>query len=190
MALPLILAPIVSMLVDKGLDLAASAIDGGAEKAKEYIEKKTGVELGKNDLSVEDVQKIKAMEDDPETKIKLQSLALEKLKEDNRHKEAVADDAATKYAVAHNSYSVHHEATDKLSYQIMRENLIIIALLVLAQIGAVMYIADAALVATVSTLIGAIVNSLLSERQSVANFRFGSSIGSKMKNAIMEPIKK
>jgi hypothetical protein len=79
---------------------------------------------------------------------------------------------------------VHHEATDKLSYQIMRDNLVIIGVLVFMQIVVVMFIPNPALVATISTLIGAIVNSLLSERQSVVNFRFGSSIGSKMKNLL------
>ena len=40
-----ILAGIVSMLAGKGLDLVSSAIDGGADKAKEFIEEKTGIKL-------------------------------------------------------------------------------------------------------------------------------------------------
>ena len=42
-----IIAGLVSMLADKGLDLISSAIDGGADKAKEYIEDKTGIKLDK-----------------------------------------------------------------------------------------------------------------------------------------------
>ncbi len=87
--LPLILGPIISMLADKGLELAAGAIDGGAEKAKEFIEEKTGVKLDpKKGLSASDVQAIKKLENDPETKIKLEELALANKKEDNRHDEA------------------------------------------------------------------------------------------------------
>lgn len=187
MPIPLLLAPIISMLVDKGLDLAASAIDGGAEKAKDYIEEKTGIELGKNELSEKDVAKIKAMQDNPETKIKLQELALQKIKEENRHNEELADDINEKYSIAHNSYHKHSEATDKLSFQIMRENLIIIGILVIIEFGAIYFLRDnGGLVATISGLIGAIINSLLAERQAVSNFRFGSSIGSKIKNDIIK----
>lgn len=88
MALPLILGPIISMLTSKGLDLAAQAIDGVGDKAVEFIEEKTGVVLEPNKgLSAKDVQAIKTIESNPELKIKLQEMALEKLKEQNRHTE-------------------------------------------------------------------------------------------------------
>lgn len=90
MALPLILGPIVSMLANAGADLAADAIRGGKEKAKEFIEDKTGLNLdSEKGLSSKDIQKLKDMENDPKIKIELQTLALERLKEVNRHNETL-----------------------------------------------------------------------------------------------------
>ena len=81
-----ILAGIVSMLADKGLDLISSAIDGGANKAKEYIEDKTGIKLDKN-LTDEQVAELKKFE--MTNKIELEKLSLENKKEDNRASETV-----------------------------------------------------------------------------------------------------
>ena len=79
-----IIAGLVSMLADKGLDLISSAIDGGADKAKEYIEDKTGIKLDKN-LTDEQVAELKKFE--MTNKIELEKLALANKQEDNRHAE-------------------------------------------------------------------------------------------------------
>ncbi len=79
-----ILAGLVSMLADKGLDLISSAIDGGADKAKEFIEEKTGIKLDKN-LTDEQVAELKKFE--MTNKIELEKLALANKQEDNRHAE-------------------------------------------------------------------------------------------------------
>lgn len=79
-----IIAGLVSMLADKGLDLISSAIDGGADKAKEYIEDKTGIKLDKN-LTNEQVAELKKFE--MTNKIELEKLALANKQEDNRHAE-------------------------------------------------------------------------------------------------------
>ncbi len=79
-----ILAGIVSMLADKGLDLISSAIDGGADKAKEFIEEKTGINLDKG-LTDEQVAELKKFE--MTNKIELEKLALANKQEDNRHAE-------------------------------------------------------------------------------------------------------
>lgn len=79
-----ILAGIVSMLADKGLDLISSAIDGGADKAKEFIEEKTGIKLDKN-LTNEQVAELKKFE--MTNKLELEKLALANKQEDNRHAE-------------------------------------------------------------------------------------------------------
>lgn len=79
-----ILAGIVSMLADKGLDLISSAIDGGADKAKEFIEEKTGIKLDKN-LTDEQVAELKKFE--MTNKIELEKLSLANKQEDNRHAE-------------------------------------------------------------------------------------------------------
>ena len=82
-----ILAGIVSMLADKGLDLISSAIDGGADKAKEFIEEKTGIKIDGSSLSDEQVAKLRELE--ISSKVELEKLALERKKEDNRASEAV-----------------------------------------------------------------------------------------------------
>ena len=79
-----IIAGLVSMLADKGLDLISSAIDGGANKAKEYIENKTGIKLDK-DLTDEQVVELKKFE--MTNKFELEKLALANKQEDNRHAE-------------------------------------------------------------------------------------------------------
>lgn len=79
-----IIAGLVSMLADKGLDLISSAIDGGADKAKEYIEDKTGIKLDKN-LTDGQVAELKKFE--MTNKIELEKLALANKQEDNRHAE-------------------------------------------------------------------------------------------------------
>ena len=79
-----IIAGLVSMLADKGLDLISSALDGGADKAKEYIEDKTGIKLDKN-LTDEQVAELKKFE--MTNKIELEKLALANKQEDNRHAE-------------------------------------------------------------------------------------------------------
>lgn len=94
-----ILASLVGILADKGLNLISSAIDGGADKAKEFIEEKTGISLDKPDkLSSEDITRLKELEISYETELK--QLALENKKEDNRHLEALtaSDVQATKNA--------------------------------------------------------------------------------------------
>ena len=82
-----ILAGIVSMLADKGLDLISSAIDGGADKAKEFIEEKTGIKIDGSSLSDEQVAKLRELEITAKTE--LEKLTLESKKEDNRASEAV-----------------------------------------------------------------------------------------------------
>ena len=79
-----IIAGLVSMLADKGLDLISSAIDGGADKAKEYIEDKTGIKLDKN-LTDGQVAELKKFE--MTNKLELEKLALVNKQEDNRHAE-------------------------------------------------------------------------------------------------------
>ena len=80
-----IIAGLVSMLADKGLDLISSAIDGGADKAKEYIEDKTGIKMDGSELTDEQVAELKKFE--MTNKIELEKLALANKQEDNRHAE-------------------------------------------------------------------------------------------------------
>ena len=84
---------------------------------------------------------------------------------------------------ARQMYRDHHVATDQTSQWIMKWNLIIVFLLVTINVAAIHFFKDdGVLIAAVSNIIGYVTNSLLSERQQVCNFRFGSSAGSKMKS--------
>jgi len=84
------IAAITSMLADKGLNVVKNAIEGGADKAIDYVSKKTGIDLSsedvkKNGLTNEQIVKLQELESSD--KIELEKLALENKKEDNRHDE-------------------------------------------------------------------------------------------------------
>lgn len=95
-----IIAGIVSMLADKGLDLLSSAIDGGADKAKEYIEEKTGIKMDGNKLTDEQVAELRKFE--MSHKVELEKLALANKQEDNRADEAIMKIQADEYANTRN----------------------------------------------------------------------------------------
>ena len=84
-----IIAGLVSMLADKGLDLISSAIDGGADKAKDFIEKKTGIKMDGSELTDEQVLELKKFE--LTYKIELEKLSLANKQEDNRHLEKTTE---------------------------------------------------------------------------------------------------
>ena len=107
-----IIAGLVSMLADKGLDLISSAIDGGADKAKEYIEDKTGIKLDK-ELTDEQVAELKKFE--MNNKIELEKLALANKQEDNRASEAVQKIQADEYGNARNMQIENLRQDDKFS---------------------------------------------------------------------------
>ena len=107
-----IIAGLVSMLADKGLDLISSAIDGGADKAKEYIEDKTGIKLDKN-LTDEQVAELKKFE--MTNKLELEKLALANKQEDNRASEAVQKIQADEYGNARNMQIENLRQDDKFS---------------------------------------------------------------------------
>lgn len=83
---------------------------------------------------------------------------------------------------ARESYKVHNAASDKIAFIIIKFNLPLVFLLVLADVLACIYLSEnAAVLTTISTTVGFVINALLKERQDVTAFHFGSSIGSKMK---------
>ena len=75
------------MLAGKGLDLVKGAIEGGADKATEFVRERTGIDLTEQrELSAEDITKLKHLEFN--SKLELEKLALSNKKEDNRHEES------------------------------------------------------------------------------------------------------
>ena len=87
MAIPLLLAPIVTMLAEKGLGLLSKAVDSGTDNDIDFIEEKTGLKLSEpdivNNITAEQILALKNVEKDYE--LELSRLALENKKEDNRH---------------------------------------------------------------------------------------------------------
>ena len=108
-----IVASIVSMLAGKGLDLISSAIDGGADKAVEFIEEKTGIKMDGSELSDEQVAKLRELE--ISYKLELERLALENKKEDNRANEAIVNAQVSEYANSRNLQIEALKQDDKFS---------------------------------------------------------------------------
>lgn len=66
------LAPIVSMLAGKGLDLLSGAVESGADKAIELVSEKTGINLKtKTALNDDDIEKLKAFQENNISELKL-----------------------------------------------------------------------------------------------------------------------
>lgn len=85
-------------------------------------------------------------------------------------------------ANARDTYSRHHEATDATAKHIMTWNLPAVMLMAAANGVAVYYLRDeGTLCAVITGLVTTVINQLLTERNQVCGFRFGSSVGSKMK---------
>ena len=76
----------------------------------------------------------------------------------------------------------NHARADEIAEQVMRWNLPVIVALVIINIIVVQYIEGGALIAIASNFIGMAMKQLMSERQTVMNFFFGSSMGSKIKD--------
>jgi len=76
-----------------------------------------------------------------------------------------------------------HEMTDFIATNIIKKNLPYIIGLVVANVAAVMVLkGQGEIIAIVSNFIGIAIANLFMERQSVVNFFFGSSVGSKLKD--------
>ncbi len=82
---------------------------------------------------------------------------------------------------ARDLYKEKNNMADKVAKQVINLNLIVIAVLVVANIVCIMYL-DKALLAIVSNVVGMVIQALIQERTTVVQFFFGSSKGSKDKD--------
>lgn len=179
-----ILAGLVSMLADKGLELVSGAINGGAEKAKEFIEEKTGIELDvKKGLTDEQVMELKKFEATNE--IELKRLALADKQEDNRHEEVSINNVLLDKQNARGAASALGPVQTGIANKIYTQSAWTIpSLLVLNAllIGfAVPLHLDTTAVVAIGNLIGIALNNSYRERQSIIEFLFGSSVKEKDK---------
>ena len=186
MAIPLLLAPIVTMLAEKGLGLLSKAVDSGTDKAIDFIEEKTGLKLSEpdivNNITAEQILALKNVEKDYE--LELSRLALESKKEDNRHIEVSNEAVISDKKNARDSSHLSELQTD-IGKRIFIQTSIIIPLLILINVLLISYASDLklgeAMISMVSTLIGIALNNSYRERQSMIEFLFGSSINEKIK---------
>ena len=74
-----------------------------------------------------------------------------------------------------------HEQADKIADKIINWNLLIILALVVIQVLVIMYV-DGQVAAVITGIVGTVVGALINERNTVVNFFFGSSKGSKDKD--------
>ena len=137
-----------------------------------------------------------ALVNNPEALIKIRELEVSKelamLKaqydnkvEDNRHEEHSVNLEVNDKQNAKGSNHLYELQTD-IGKRIFIQTSIIIPLLIMINVLLISYAADLklgeAMISMVSTLIGIALNNAYRERQSMIEFLFGSSIGSKMKD--------
>lgn len=179
MGLPLILAPIISMLADKGLDLAAKAIDGGADKAVELIKDKTGIDLNTTKkLDPEQVTKLQQLE---KTHAKdLAELALRKLQEQNRHTEALHDDEVEDRKRASEMFKHSSTLQSETAKEILKQTKIQIPLYIVLNVALVIvakkYLLDPTIVVAAGNLLGIGLTKAYEERSKITSFLFGAEI--------------
>jgi uncharacterized membrane protein len=91
-------------------------------------------------------------------------------------------------ANARDLYSDKNVMADEVAKRIINWNLPIIATMVLILIACIIYVPEKTLLALISTAIGSVTGQLLSERQNIINFFFGSSLGSKQKTEVLNKL--
>lgn len=182
-----LLIPIVTMLANKGMSLLSKAIESGSDKAIEFVEQKTGIKLSEpeniKNISDEDIAKLKELEFTH--KLELDKLALLNKQEDNRHEEVyVTAEVSDKQSARSNNHL--YEMQSEIGKKVFLQTSILIPLLIMINVLLISYAADLklgeAMISMVSTLIGIALNNAYRERQSMLEFLYGSSVGSKMKD--------
>lgn len=178
-----ILAGIVSMLADKGLSLISGAIDGGAEKAKEFIEEKTGIELdAKKGLTEEQVVELRKFEVNND--LELKRLALDNKKEDNRSSEVVVAEMNKNTADARAMQVAALGQDDKFSKRfvyIFAAGWSIVAVVYIFMITFMSI--PAANVRFADTVLGFLLGTIVA---TIINYFYGSSKSSADKNEVMK----
>lgn len=182
-----LLIPIVTMLANKGMSLLSKAIETGEDKAIDFIEEKTGIKLSEpgveKRLGTEELAKLQIAES--EHSIELMKIALANKQEDNRHEEKYEELSVNDKQNARGSNHLYELQSD-IGKKIFVQTSILVPLLIMINILLISYASDLklgdAMISMVSTLIGIALNNAYRERQSMIEFLFGSSIGSKIKD--------
>ena len=88
-------------------------------------------------------------------------------------------------ADARDMYEKKNEMADAVARRIIKYNLIIVFGLVMVLIACTIFLKDNVLLALISSTIGGVSAQLLTERMTIVQFFFGSSAGSKEKQALL-----
>jgi len=180
LAIPLV-KQLAAKFMGEGLNLAASAITGGGLKAKEFIEEKTGLNLdAPDDLTSDDLQKIKSLEEHPEHQLELQKLSLEILKEKHRHTEAVRDDTLEDIQGARSMYTPG-ALQDKVAKDVFRQTAWLIPILFVLN-GAIICLETwgklpKGVGSGLTGIIGVAIGHSYNERKTLVEFCFGGALG-------------
>lgn len=172
-----LLVPIVSMLAEKGLGLLSSAIDGGAEKAKDFIEEKTGIPMDVDKgLSNEQIAELQKFE--KTHALELSKFALEKLKEQNRHQEAMVTKQIEDTNSAREMFKHGSELQTKTANQVMIQTSVLIPVLIIILVILFLHAEQlgATNAASLSGVISAALMHLYNERKQLLGFLFGAMI--------------
>ena len=145
--------------------------DYGENLVVKGIEKLTGIDISKKDLTPEEQQKIL----DNEFRIKSLNFEELKLEFENTNNARIM-------------YKEKNATADRIAIQISVWNLPLIILLIIINVIAVDYLNDVKL-AIVSNFIGIAIKTLFDERATVINFFFGSSKGSTDKQDVINQLK-
>ncbi len=184
--LGLFLGPIISMLTSKGLNIAASAIEGGLDKGVEYLEDKTGIKLDpKKGLTDKEVDAIRRAEQDPEIKLKLEELALLEKKEDNRHDEFYVNKEIEDRKRAAEMFKHASGLQTQVANEILSQTRIFIPIYIILNIGLIvatkMLNIDATISIAAANLLGMGLMKAYEERAQIISFLFGAEIKKKEK---------
>jgi ribosomal protein S13 len=176
------LQAVAGLFAKKGLDLAAKAVNGAGNKALEFIEEKTGIKMdaAPDDLTPEEVSEIRALERDPATRVELEKLALERLKETHRHDETkqkvvLKDKGDAREMFEKSGGKLQAEVARKIFQNSMWMIPFLILINVLTVAGVAYFSLNSAVAAGVGTAIGLALGRSWDERKTVIEFLFGSS---------------
>ena len=82
---------------------------------------------------------------------------------------------------ARDMYKVKSDTADQIAKKIMNQNIYIVSLLVVVEIGVIAFV-EGKIAAVIAGVVGTITGALINERTTVVNFFYGSSLGSKNKD--------
>jgi len=176
---------LVKDLIGAGLtELADAIFDKGEDFVKDKVKEATGIEL-KDRVTKDELKTLKNKYED----------ILPLLQEKNRHvekvlafKEHIEGEKTNRRKLSTEKYiKTDHKVADEIARKIIRENMIYIVICILIELASIVYLQNNGnLLAIITGIFGSVITNLYQERQSVINFHFGSSLGSKMKdNAII-----